>query len=449
MQLDAVLPQESSRSRVVYGAAALLVLLFFFIPIEHKYDKVFRFYSLTLIPAGLDLPHHYDKKIYFYLSDLAAIVLFAMGLRRFRLLKLQTFFLGAIFFLALLSIALSPLANYPIPYTRLLQLFTPFALFLFLGSGLIPKEKLFPIFSWSLFASGMVQSVIASCQYMAQKTLGFRFFGEQPFCANISSPGGRRWLLDAFSRDGDALDCVYRAMGTMPHPNVLGGFLVVSLLITGYFFHERRSRRLYLAPAYLLQLFALATTYSRSAIFAYALGTGLWLLRLQSKKNTLLLILICGSLIGTLFAEQYLHRGGVVNYTPTARASDQERLYYQNIAERMIRGHPITGVGYGQFSIHAPSFGADPENISATHNIYLLLAAETGILSLAVFLGWIGSLLLGAIRSQSAESKLLLPLFCAFLFIGLCDFYPIAFHQGALLFFGSAGVLAAWSHTKS
>lgn len=449
MQPDAAIHQESSRSRIAYPAAALLVLLFFFIPIEHKYDKVFRFYSLTLIPAGLGLPHHYEKKIYFYLSDLAMIVLFTIGLHRFRLVKLQSLLLGAIFFLAAFSIALSPLATYPIPYTRLFQLFTPFTLFLFLASGLIPKEKLFPIFSWSLLATGIVQAGIASCQYMTQKMVGLRFFGEQPFCATISCPGGRRWLLDAFSTSGDTLSGVYRAMGTMPHPNVLGGLLVATLLITGYFFHERRPWRLFLAPAYLLQLFALATTYSRSAIFAYLIGACLWLLRIQHRRAPFLLILISATLIGGLFSEQYLHRGGIVNYTPTARISDQERFYYQNIAERMIAARPLTGVGYGQFSIHAPSFGADPKNTSATHNIYLILAAETGLLSLFAFLLWIGTLFRGSLRSGSTEVNLFFAIFCAFLFIGLCDFYPIAFHQGALLFFGSAGLLAAWSRTPN
>lgn len=453
MQTEVLLPCSSSQKtwadRGLFTAAALLILLFFFIPIEHKYDKLFRFYSLTLIPSGLELPSHFDKKIYFYLSDVAVFLLLGFGLYR---LKLQFFttkalFLTLILISATISILLSPLANYSIPYTRLLQLFTPFALFLFLSSGLIPKAKLFPIFSWSLLASGILQAAIAATQYLTQKSLGLRFFGEHPLGPNIPCPGGRRWLIDNFFISSDIPSSVLRAMGTMPHPNVLGGLLVLSLLITGHYFHEQRSWRLWLAPCYLLQLFALATTYSRSAIFGYMLASLIWFTWMRIKeriwmKEVALLIGASGLLIGTLFSEQYLHRGGIVNYTPTANASDQVRFYYQNIAFRMIEKHPLTGVGYGQFSLQTPSFGGDPNNISAAHNIYLILAAETGLISLAAFFAWSIAILLAALRSKSRETGLLLGAFCAFLFIGLCDFYPIVFHQGALLFFGTAGVLA-------
>lgn len=445
MQLDAIAQPQTSRNYALYAAAALLALLFFFIPIEHKYDKLFRFYSLTLVPANLDLPHHYDKKIYFYLSDLAGLFLFGLGLQRLGLRFFQPAgrFLAAIFFFAVLSIAFSPFANYPIPYTRLFQLLTPFALFLFLASGLIPKDKLFSLFSWSLLASGILQSTIASGQYFTQKTLGLRFFGEQPLGPIISCPGGRRWLFDLFTNTSDTISVVYRAMGTMPHPNVLGGLLAVSLLITSHLFSENRSWRLFLAPCYLLQLFALATTYSRAAIFAYLLGTIIWFFSTTKKRECALLILVSGALIGSLFSEQYLHRGGIVNYTPTARGSDEVRIYYQNIALRMIAAEPLTGVGYSQFSVRAPSFGANPDSISTTHNIYLILAAETGVLSLIAFFGWIGTLFWSALKRRSRESGTALGIFCAFLFIGLCDFYPIASHQGALLFFGAAGLLAA------
>ncbi len=425
-------------------AGILLALLFFCIPIEHKYDKVFRFYSLTLIPSGLELPRHFDKKIYFYFSDLAILLLFGFGLyqQRMRLFEKGGIWLALIFFCAVISIACSPLANYPIPYIRLLQLLTPFALYLFLSSGLIAKEKLFKIFSWSLLGSGLFQATLASIQYLSQKTLGLRMLGEQTLGPNISVSGGRLWLFS--SQIGDTPMTVFRTMGTLPHPNVLGGLLVLSLLITTYFFQERRSWRLWLAPCYLLQLFALATTYSRSAIFAYLLGTLLWFAMTRTwMKATALLIILSGMLIGTLFSEQYLQRGGIVNYTPLARASDQERLYYQNIAFRMIKEHPLTGIGYGQFSLRSPSFGAEPTQIGAPHNIYLILAAEMGLLSLFAFLGWIGMLFVNAWRSKQKETALLMGAFAAFLFIGLCDFYPLLFHQGALLFFGAAGVLGA------
>ena len=445
--------------RSLIAATILLTLLFIGIPIEHKYDKVFRFYSLTLIPSGLDLPNHFDKKIYFYLSDLAILLLFGFGLyqRRLQLFEKGGIWLALVFLCAISSITFSPLANYPIPYIRLLQLFTPFALYLFLASGIIPKEKLFKIFSWSLFGSGLFQAALASYQYMAQQTLGLRILGEQSLGAALLTFGGRRWLPDNLSNTDDTPLKLFRAIGTLSHPNVLGGMLVLSLLMTAYLFQKNRSYRLWLAPCYLLQLFALATTYSRSAIFAYLLATFTWVFWMRIKercwmKAATLLTAVSLLLIATLFSEQYLQRGGIVNYTLVSRDSDRERFFYQNIALKMVEKQPISGVGYGQFSLQSPSFGAkSAAHIGATHNIYLLLASEMGLLSLLAFLSWIATLFFYAWRAGAEETGLLLSAFIGFLFIGLCDFYPLVFQQGKLLFFSTAGLLAAFSfpHLKA
>lgn len=418
---------------------------------EHKYDKLLRFYSLTLLPEGLALPKHFDKKIYFYLSDLAALFLFGFALVRckMKLVTKASLCLGAILCFSLLSITLSPLSNYPIPYIRLLQLFTPIALFLFLASDIFDRQKLFRLFSWSFFASGIAQSCLASCQYFSQHWLGLRLLGEQPLQGALVMPGGRLWLFS--NGQGDTPSLIFRAMGTLAHPNVLGGLLVLSLLLTGFLFQEQKKFRFWLAPCYLLELFALATTYSRSAIFAWILGNLIWFGWMGFKEKIwmrapAILIASCTILIATLFSEQYVHRGGIVNYTPTARASDWERIYYQNIAFRMMQDHPITGVGFGQYSLQSPHYGADSSLISAPHNIFVLLATETGLLSLVAFVAWICILLFRRVCSLEKENALLFSAFAAYLFIGLCDFYPIGSQQGRLLFFSIAGLLAAFQN---
>src|SRR3990167_2983373 len=117
--------------------AFLLALLAFLIPIEHKYDKLFRFFSLTLVPPGLEISKQYDQKIYFYLSDIIVLLLTGIGLFWFRIPLQKWFgnFLWVVWLCALISILVSPFASYPIPYFRLLQLFTPIALFSFLANS--------------------------------------------------------------------------------------------------------------------------------------------------------------------------------------------------------------------------------------------------------------------------------------------------------------------------
>ena len=120
-------------SRKFLVAVGILVLFAFLIPIEHKYDKWFRFFSIKLIPEGLSVTGQYEKKIYFYLSDFLALALTWIGLVSFRI-PLKKWFaspLWIVWICAFLSILVSPFSHYPIPYFRLLQLFTPIALFSF------------------------------------------------------------------------------------------------------------------------------------------------------------------------------------------------------------------------------------------------------------------------------------------------------------------------------
>ena len=169
------------------AALILLAVLFFFFPMEHKYDKVFRFYSLTLIPSGLELPRFFDKKIYFYISDLVSYLLFGLGLykMRSRMFDRRSLPLAFVFLCSAASIAASPLANYSLLYIRLIQFFAPFSLYLFLSTGWIDKKKLFSCFSWSLFVCAVIQSCIASVQYLTQKTVGLRFWANK--CSRLLS----------------------------------------------------------------------------------------------------------------------------------------------------------------------------------------------------------------------------------------------------------------------
>jgi O-antigen ligase len=395
----------------------LFALLFFAIPIEHKYDKLFRFYSLTLVPDGLTLPLHFDKKIYFYPSDLIALILLGWGPCK---LRRGTIFLLLIFALAAVSTMLSPLAHYPLAYIRFWQLLTPFVLFSTLANCTLSKERLFRVISWAFVAAGSLQAVLATWQYMAQHSLGLRLFNEQP-------------LNSVFGTGGVLL---FRGMGTLPHPNVLGGFLTVSLLFSGYLFLKHPRWRIGLGALYALQLYALGVTFCRSALFAYLLATLVWFLWVYFRQGLFmrsfaLLFTLSISLATLLLHEPYLQRGGVVQY-------DQGRLDYQQVALGTIQKNPWIGVGYGQYELALHSI--------PVHNIYLLTATEIGLAALLVLLLWIGTLLFRAYQTISMETGLLFAAFLAFLFIGCCDFYPILFQQGKLLFFGIAGLLVRLSY---
>lgn len=434
-------------------ATALLVLIAFAIPIEHKYDKLFRFFSLTLIPPGLEVSAQYEKKLYFYLSDLAVLVLTFIAIRWYRISARQFFGhpLWMVFVCALCSIVVSPFHAYPVAYTRLWQLFTPFALFSFLAYAFSDEER--PLVTravfWAILATALFQCLIGIGQYFHEGPLGLRLLGESSSFAIISVADHTRWIVDRWLSIELPSPIKIRATGTLPHANVLGGLLACSLLITYALRLRAKRARWLLGLAIPLQIFTLFITYSRSALFAWMIGTVLWFLwaRRENVRALAIQIVVSALLCFVLLYPQLVQRGGIVNYSGGAVASDQGRLYHQNLALQVIKDHPLFGLGFWQFSEQAPKYFS-PETPSylretGPHNIYLFLACETGLLSLAAFLTFILLLGLSAWRLPfTPETASLTAIFIAFLFIGCCDFYPILFQQGKLLFFLCAGLLA-------
>jgi O-antigen ligase len=449
--------------------AGLLALLAFAIPIEYKYDKLFRFFSLSLIPQGIEIPSSFDKKIYFYPSDIAALLLLIAAIFWFRtplsrlLLQRGSVYLWTLFGCSLVSILASSFADYPVIYIRLWQLLTPLLLFSFINAAIEEEDKprLIRIVLSAIVLAALFQTAVAIVQYFTQDWLGLRMLCEQKTRPGFGIWNGSRWIFDRIFNRIAPTTLLLRSSGTLLHPNVLGGFLSVSILASyALMMQMGKKGRLYLGLTLPFQFFALAVTYSRSAIFALTLGTFFWfglqlwergVKQLASDRAVRFLAgMICLStvLCGTLLYDQLNHRGGIVNYNPVAQNSDRVRIHYQNVAFSMIEKNPLFGVGFHQFGLRYPSYlpKNDTSNtyLTVTHNIYLLIASESGLIALTAFLLWIGTLLFAALRSPlDPINASLIAIFIAFLFIGACDFYPILSQQGKLLFFCTAGLLAA------
>ncbi|MGB7979020.1 MAG: O-antigen ligase family protein [Chlamydiales bacterium] len=420
-------------------ASFLLVLLAILIPVEHKYDKLFRYYSLTLIPEGLKVSANYDKKIYFYISDLIVLALLCIVPIKRSVLWLLPLF-------ALASIIASPFYAYPLPYIRLLQLFTPIALFSIVSTAFSPNErsKITRYILIAVVAGALFQSFVAIAQYLNQSPIGLRLLGESPLKSVFYIENGSRWLLDALSNRPAHTPIVLRAQGTFSHPNILGGFLFFSLLATYALWMQAKKIRWLLILALPIQFFAMSLSFSRSALFAWALSTLLWFGLMAYRNRQLpriaLLVLISFSFSAALLYKQYVHRGGVINYNALAKSSDDIRKFHQKTALKIIKDHPFFGLGFTQFSERSdPYFPPDaPGHIRSTgpHNMFLFLACETGLLSVAALLFCLASrILLFFKQPLTVETITFASLLLGFIFIGCCDFYPILFQQGRLLFF--------------
>lgn len=426
-----------SKKTILY--AILLGLLAFLIPIEHKYDKWFRFYSLTLIPDGLFVSGQYEKKLYFYVSDFLVLALTAFAFR----IKWLRNPLWIVWVCALCSIAASPFALYPVAYCRLLQLFTPIALASFLINVEEPR-KITQVVLMCIVCAALFQTAVAIGQYFHQGPLGLRILGETNQMSVFGTADGSRWALDPLFGTRAASTTLIRASGTFPHANVFGGFMVFAILATYYL---SGAKRIWLATLP-FQVFALALSFSRAALFAWAIGTILWLLLVRQQRPTMAMAAFGFCLTAVLLYSPYSYRGGVVNYNQLSRDSDDTRKIQLQTGLHIVQDHPWLGLGFTQFTERAgPYFAADaPIRVKETapHNIFLFLACETGLISLGALLAFLAGAVWKSFRApKTAETALFLSLLAAFLFIGLCDFYPLLFQQGRLMFFLIASLLVA------
>ena len=154
--------------------------------------------------------------------------------------------------------------------------------------------------------------------------------------------------------------------------------------------------------------------------------------------------------VSLVFLSTYLiDRGGIINYNALSMASDQGRLFYYRIAYLLILYSPFIGVGFNGFSLFPygilnPELKELSQSGGLSHNIYLQIAAETGIIGLTFLILFIVSLFKPYIKKRFTPLSLTLGIiFITMLLIGLADHYWIAYTSGRLMFFLFGGLFAA------
>jgi len=232
-------------------------------------------------------------------------------------------------------------------------------------------------------------SLLAIGQFLAQHSLfGYWFLGEPELNPSLGGVALGSW-------GGEE---VLRAYGTFPHPNVLGGILsiiLVWLLLKRYWI------------SFGAGVGALVVSLSKTA-WASFLGGALGSFLAQSSVNSFF-----------IFWSDF---------------SVSRRIELLGSAWEMIKGAPLWGIGLGQFTRALPDFGL-PAGLSLfiqpVHNIFALIAAESGILALLAFL----ALLFFAFRQTIRGRRWWLTVSLAQLvFLGLFDHYLYTLPQGLFLF---------------
>jgi hypothetical protein len=452
-------------------ATFLLLLVFALIPFQKRFHGYFDSLSRSLQVPNFPLPEFFSRKIHLFISDLV-IVIFVLYLFFVCKQSLYDFFwkesskyLTILTAILLLSTTLSVTKNHPIQYIKLCQ----FSLiFLFFNSlrcvcSKVNISRFVYKLAWVLVCLSLFECAISIAQYFTQDAVGFKIFGERnPKAFPFANPGHSLGFLTDLLGFRQNSSFLYRVSGTFLHPNILGGFLLCSILATYYLFllTKHATLRIALSCMVLLQFFALYLSFSRAALLATLFSTFIWLyLQWKASKKSkswkiVLGIVCCSACVGScLLYPQLRARGGIFNTNANSLGADTERITYMKAAAKMIEERPLLGVGYNNFQIHAQRLQTQfPNNYlhSKVHNIYLLVTSEAGLIGGGIFLLYICSLLKASWRGLRKVASLeefqakafLASLFLGLLLIGGCDFYSLETPQGSIPFFGIAGLLA-------
>jgi O-antigen ligase len=232
--------------------------------------------------------------------------------------------------------------------------------------------------------------------------------------AQSTAPAGRLfngWATELTAHDQGASVVLLpiagrwlRSYGTFPHPNILGGFLALSLALIAIN-DDPRLRRLR-AVAMSTGLVALLLTFSRAAWLAILLGVAAWLVATRGARVALPRIRgrLAVALALALFTLVVLVRVGSLG-SLVERNSIDTRRFYDSVAWTVVaRGIPV-GAGNlvlaQQHLLGAASAGSEP-----AHDVFLIALAELGPLGPAAWVSILGSLLFAAwLRRADARAR--------------------------------------------
>lgn len=158
------------------------------------------------------------------------------------------------------------------------------------------------------------------------------------------------------------------------------------------------------------------------------------------KKNKFYLAVMLAVFFGIagfmVSSPQYMQRVKSITNITTER-SNADRIWAWRSALDMLREHPATGVGFGQFKVRYLAeykYAQESQKLTHAHNNFLQVSAENGIIGLAGFLYFIGYYLYRSMRNYCINKNpydiLVFTIFFGFICLfGMID-YSLGFSTG-------------------
>jgi len=340
-----------------------------------------------------------------------------------------------------------------IGYFKFFKIFEFSGLFLFLAfnRAFFFREKMFHVEhstrqSWNFLKNlfiiiiviGLINAIIGILQFILQHSLGLSWLRESLITPDL--PGVAKIVFGGAK--------YIRAYGLFPHPNILGGFMLLTIIITlAYWrlFHAEKSKpkcaarcadwdngkcKVYTLPkkffsnpacstwnnchrtthlffrlVLAVQIVGIMLTFSKSAI----LGTILSLIYMFhaehiviSHKRKLKILCLAAVALGLVV---YLARPDFYSFFVKSLA---ERLLYINISLGMISANFLAGIGSGQFVVEMQKYSSQALfawQFQPVHNVFLLILSELGLIGFFLFIIFVRKLLYVEQSKEEAKIK--------------------------------------------
>lgn len=248
--------------------------------------------------------------------------------------------------------------------------------------------------SYALICGALVQGLLAMVQFAKQNISASTLFGiaaQDPYTLGTA-------VLENSVR-------TLRAYGSFGHPNTLGGFLALSLVLLLYLWLKRdrqawyqKNTRLYsliFISTYSFILTGLLVSFSRAGLLAFFVGSTFLTFRFykniwpKEKMSRLFIALIIIIFLPIWFYISQLYFTRLDNTNRLENISVQERLTGLSGAEEIIVYNP-NGVGLGNYTKALEKINPNQPGYvyQPVHNGFLLLWGESGwvaLLFLVVF----------------------------------------------------------------
>jgi O-antigen ligase/Tfp pilus assembly protein PilF len=190
-----------------------------------------------------------------------------------------------------------------------------------------------------------------------------------------------------------------RPMGTIGNPDFFAGELLLSIFILLSYVMFGSGKKALAYAALIVNLVCLALTEVAGAYFGLAAGVVflvlVYVLSGKVTKKTVITVAAATAVLLAVMVPAFYGRAG--SFLAEKKHSLSHRLIMWKASALMIKDSPILGKGIGAYRLNYPYYQGlllnDPKNSKydyivtwMPHQNYLLIAAETGLLGLGVFI---------------------------------------------------------------